>query len=254
MICFTPSYDGKNTAMHPKVLDLNWNGYRYWMIETPDAAVHECPTILASQDGIRWTDIKLLVTPPTDLSFYSDPHLVFKDGILYSIYRFTEKTRVTTFIITRESTDGINWSDEKIIISGTGSETRCPCILWDGKFIMWTAGDKNVQMRTCSNIYGEWPEPIDCSGANPWHMDVIRFKDIYLMIGTDGKDKQYLGKSKDGINWDYGSLFMTRSRDNWDKDGLYRASIVQTETGVDIWYSGLDETGWHIGKTSATMI
>lgn len=247
--CITPSYYGTNNSMHPKVLDINWRGYRYWMIETPDEAVHEHPSILVSDDGDVWSDPghNPIVTPPLDKSFYSDPHLVFHDDTLYAVYRHTsEKTR----ILVRESKDGVNWSDEAMIISGTGSETRCPCILFDGEFfIMWTAGDSKVSYRGAVGIYGPWSIPIDCSGVNPWHMDVIKYKDGYMMVGTNGFDNLCLGRSNDGIDWSYGYPFLTL-QDGWDKDSFYRASIVETDSGVDVWYSGHGDDGWRVGRIS----
>lgn len=68
--------EGTGQAYHPSVLffDEPWNGYRYWMAETPYPIGTppyrdrwECPSIHVSQDGIHWTIPQGLDNPIDDL-------------------------------------------------------------------------------------------------------------------------------------------------------------------------------------------
>ena len=92
--------DGTNQPYHPSVLFISqkWNGYRYWMAETPYPlgnngdwnglkpyrARWENPCIHVSNDGINWQTPPKGSNPIDDLSdadiehqnYYSDTHLV----------------------------------------------------------------------------------------------------------------------------------------------------------------------------------
>ena len=60
------TFDGSDSPYHPAVLSFKdgWNGYKYWMAETPFSPKaqpypdrFECPTIHVSNDGINWTHL-----------------------------------------------------------------------------------------------------------------------------------------------------------------------------------------------------
>lgn len=90
----TPTYDRSDQSVHPSVIDLkteygvnSWGGFRYWMALTPYPnfnSAFENPSILASNDGIRWIAPPGIINPlapkPTGHvldSYNSDPELVF---------------------------------------------------------------------------------------------------------------------------------------------------------------------------------
>ena len=69
------TFDGSNSPYHPSVLyfENGWNGYKYWMAETPFSPQskpyedrNECPSIHVSNDGINWTEI--IKNPIDDLT------------------------------------------------------------------------------------------------------------------------------------------------------------------------------------------
>ncbi len=105
-----PTYDGSGQANHPGVIDFltefgmrSWAGYRYWMSMTPypqDNDGYENPSILVSNDGVRWTRPKGLRAPLATPSggfvhlknHLSDPDLVYdaKANRLVLFYRENE--------------------------------------------------------------------------------------------------------------------------------------------------------------------
>lgn len=90
---------------HPSVVYIpeGWNGHKYWMAQTPFPPAdvkpyrdrYELPCIHYSDDGIKWNPI--ISNPIEDLmpeeieahNYYSDPHLVLRDGVLECYYRYT---------------------------------------------------------------------------------------------------------------------------------------------------------------------
>ena len=101
------TFEGSNSPYHPSVLyfEEGWNGYKYWMSETPYSPKskpyrdrNECPSIHVSNDGIVWTEINL---NPIDnlagkqveeLEYFSDPHLVFANDRLECWYHLRNIT------------------------------------------------------------------------------------------------------------------------------------------------------------------
>ena len=64
----TPTYDGSGQAIHPDIeyFPSAWNGYKYWMAMTPYPGGKdpwENPSLLASNDGIKWVAPAGLPTP-----------------------------------------------------------------------------------------------------------------------------------------------------------------------------------------------
>ena len=121
---------------HPSVIFIaeGWNGHTYWMAQTPFPPMeiapyrdrYELPCIYYSDDGIHWKPIN--GNPIVDLSkeeidahnYYSDPHLVLKDGILELYFRYTILTNRQlvgnkTILLRSESTNGFVWSSPQVI-------------------------------------------------------------------------------------------------------------------------------------------
>ena len=162
------TFDGSDSPYHPAVLYFKdgWNGYKYWMAETPFSPKaqpypdrFECPTIHVSNDGVNWTHIGKELKPIDDLTeqevkefdFFSDPHLVFVDGRMECWYRFThrrgDKNNYAFVELCRRTTaDGVHWSEREVLIDLLHSEVgNCfsnmvvsPAILREGdKYSMW---------------------------------------------------------------------------------------------------------------------
>lgn len=123
--------EGNAQPYHPSVVYIpgGWNGYAYWMAETPYPlgpdgdwnglppyrARWENPCIHASHDGIHWETPGDLVNPIDDLNeteienrdFFSDTHLVMNGDTLECWYRISRTQRDETYILRKYSADGI---------------------------------------------------------------------------------------------------------------------------------------------------
>ncbi|TBT87133.1 hypothetical protein D5E71_15150 [Vibrio parahaemolyticus] len=118
-----------NGFCHPKVVYKpgGWNGFQYWMLMTPYFGVvglhsqYENPTILCSNDGVKWKEPDGLVNPidvpnDEDSSYWSDTHLVLgDDGFLYAFYRGNHFGGGNRLYAYKRSRDGVNWSDREVI-------------------------------------------------------------------------------------------------------------------------------------------
>lgn len=91
------TFDGLNSPYHPSVLYFpdSWNGYKYWMAETPYSPKcqpyrdrNECPSIHVSQDGVNWLVPDGLTNPivnfgvegERNLDYYCDNCLILNRG------------------------------------------------------------------------------------------------------------------------------------------------------------------------------
>ncbi len=132
--------EGNAQPYHPSVVYIpgGWNGYAYWMAETPYPlgpdgdwnglppyrARWENPCIHASHDGIHWETPGDLVNPIDDLNeteienrdFFSDTHLVMNGDTLECWYRISRTQRDETYILRKYSADGIHWSERETVI------------------------------------------------------------------------------------------------------------------------------------------
>jgi hypothetical protein len=229
-----PSYVGdvNKELVHPSVKYFpngKW-GYKYWMAITPypsSQSAYENPSILVSQDGISWDAPTGLINPietkPAGSAYNSDPYIFMSlDGLtMYLVYKVSGDTGNTESIYLKSTTDGINWTSRQIILStAVASEQNvCPIIFWNGtQWVMYTVdgypATHVLQYRTCTTLTGTWSSSTVCnisnmpSGKCPWHFEIWKLKNIYLMligygtIGTAGNNgEQTLAISNDGINW-----------------------------------------------------
>lgn len=136
-----PTYDGSNQTTHPKVLYFKdgFNGYKYWMVSTPYPsldAYYENPSITVSNNGIDWTTPKGLSNPVSgypnnyrDDSYYSDPYMIYDNGNIEIFFRKTRSNLNGTYIRNGfnymyyiSSSDGINYSEPKIILDNNFNE------------------------------------------------------------------------------------------------------------------------------------
>lgn len=284
------TFDGSNQPYHPSVIffENGWNGYKYWMVVTP-YPMHveykdrwECPCIYASNDGIKW-DLPLGLTNPIDdlfkediiaKNFFSDPHLVVKDGQLECWYRITKKTKddANTILIRKRTTDGINWSEREIlanpedssIASTLGDMVRSQAVLYNnGKYRMWYVDNKrNVGHRNI--CYSEstdghiWQNRIICDTRkeiNPWHIDVSMIDGVYYLTIYDLWNLTLWG-SKDGISFEYIKETLSPSLvyGSFYSDGLYRSSLIKDCSGYKLYFSAFDEWKTSIGLMQGNRV
>lgn len=283
------TFDGSSSPYHPSVLYFKdrWNGYKYWMAETPFSPKgkpyrdrNECPSIHVSNDGITWADIT--ANPLDDLNekeikeldYFSDPHLIFVDEHIECWYRFTHRYGVKDKyddlqLVRKCSNDGINWSTREVIVNlatnegdSLGNMVVSPAILYhNGKYRMWYVNSESRAYRELS--YSEstngkqWSLQRKCilkgSENTPWHIDVNYIDGKYYLLSYDFTDIT-LWESNDGITFDYIKKLLKPSViGSFYSEGLYRACIIK-DTDFKIYFSSNDAQKTYIGLISGDNI
>lgn len=248
------TFDGSNSPYHPSVLFFaeGWNGYRYWMAETPFAPVirttyrdrNECPSIHVSNDGIHWTEPEGLHNPlvnfgaegERNLDYYSDPHLVMVGERMECWYRLTERhgdMNNHSHISLRKisSTDGVHWSLEILLNQlnensprkGLGISLFSPATIYEkGTYTIWyVCPDSERQSTFCvmtaHSVDGfGWSDAKPCvlsdCRQNIWHLDVQHFDNVYWLVAYDRDSALTLYSSIDGLHFDFVRTLLTPSR------------------------------------------
>ncbi|KEI08624.1 hypothetical protein Z957_06990 [Clostridium sp. K25] len=282
----TPTYDGSNQAVHPKVLYFKngWNGYKYWMGITPypyGNDDYENPQILVSNDGINFKSPKGPNKPlfvPSDVKrggHYSDIHLCAVNDTLEVYFRYnpakTEKNEVDNYknyIYVTKSKDGIHWTDKQLVLDYKTFKIPCaylsPIINFDkGKYTIWfTNYDGNLYYTETYN----WSSFKDLKKCNfpgvpqklkIWHQDLIKtdlgYEFVCCAYGEIFLNQNiYYSLSKDGINFKPFKKLMepTHKIGTFDEKTLYRPSLVKRDGQYLLYYSAMDsKLKWHIGMS-----
>jgi hypothetical protein len=279
-----PTYDGNPSVGHPSVVFVpeGWNGYRYWMAFTPfPDDERENPSIVVSQDGIRWWVPDGASNPVVSAEevrragyrYNSDPELVLApDGRMLLYYRpFSGEGNEAIFC--KCSRDGVAWSSGRMILSNRAS--RYPAGLLspavevgaEGVLVMWTVNGLNLGRRVIerrTSLDGlHWSLPERCPaprGVDPWHIDVVAAGGRYHMLVSD-RTRLFYWTSVDGRIWT-GSCHkaVARSGTVHDARGHYRSTFVPTvptrssSPRWDLWITGQNGAGrnvfwdvWRIG-------
>ncbi len=276
------TFDGSDSPYHPAVLyfEKGWNGYKYWMAETPFSPQckpymdrNECPSIHVSNDGIKWKEIEkkpiddLNEKEIKELDFFSDPHLVLVNGVMECWYRFTHRGGDANFydnlqLVRKTSKDGVNWTERETLVNlatsdgdALGNMVVSPAIMYEkGKYRMWFVNSESYTYRGIS--YSEstdgynWEKKTDCTlmGRDniPWHIDVNYIDGRYYLISYDKNDLT-LWESNDGFNFKFiKQLLMPSVTGSFYGYSLYRACIVKDEK-YKIYFSGNDSLHTYIG-------
>ena len=270
------TFDGSDSPYHPAVLYFKdaWNGYKYWMAETPFSPKaqpypdrFECPTIHVSNDGVNWTHIGKELKPIDDLTeqevkefdFFSDPHLVFVDGRMECWYRFTHRrgdknNYAFVELCRRITTDGVHWSEREMLIDLLHSEEGnrfsnmvvSPAILREGdKYRMWYVNSeadiqREVHLSSSSDA-SSWDDIQHCKlighTINPWHIDVNYIDGKYYLVAFDRIDLT-LWESEDGVNFVYvKQLLPVGATGSFYGFSLYRAALLKDDK-YKLYFSG----------------
>lgn len=270
------TFDGSDSPYHPAVLYFKdgWNGYKYWMAETPFSPKtqpywdrNECPTIHVSNDGINWTHLGDELKPIDDLTeqqvkeldFFSDPHLVFVDGRMECWYRLThrrgDKNNYAFVELCRKvTTDGVHWTEREVLIDLLHSEVGnyfsnmvvSPAILREGnEYRMWYVhSEANIQreVHMSRSVDGyNWGEIVHCKlighDLNPWHIDVNYIDGKYYLVCFDRNDLT-LWESQDGVEFLYKKqLLDVGAVGSFYGFSLYRAALIKAEN-YKLYFSG----------------
>ena len=283
------TFDGNDSPYHPSVLYFKdgWNGYKYWMAETPFSPRckpyrdrNECPSIHVSNDGYIWKEISknpiddLNEREIEELDYFSDPHLVHVDNKIECWYRFTHRNGVkenynNLQLVRKTSTDGIHWSDREVLVNlatnegdSLGNMVVSPAVLHkNGKYRMWYVNSESRIKRELS--YSEsadgkkWTVQKKCilNGQEniPWHIDINYINGKYYLVSYDFRDLT-LWQSDDGITFSYSNKLIEPSvAGSFYSEGLYRACILK-DTGIKIYFSSNDSHKTYIGVMSGDEI
>jgi hypothetical protein len=219
-----PTYDGNPATTHPDVAYFSngWNGYRYWMAFTPYPTIaRENPSIVASNDGIKWIEPKGISNPIAPLADavadgfvgQSDPDLIYYADTLFMYYR-PILGAPGEGIYRRYSDDGITWGGKTEILKGgvdipagvTDFVALSPAMVNIGDSIMymytvcdtgsgitdyqllrWTSTDGGRNFTTPATIcdYQRLKEDGATVQWSLWHIDVVYHDLVYYMLGVD---------------------------------------------------------------------
>ena len=280
---YIKTFDGSDSPYHPSVLYFkdSWNGYKYWMAETPYSPLckpyqdrNECPSIHVSNDGINWSEISnnpidnLNKKEVKELDYFSDPHLVYVNGVLECWYRLTRRKGISnnhkhTLLLRKRSKDGVNWSEREILTEITehkknllGDAIFSPAIIYkNGTYRMWYV---NSDYPPCRDIcYSEsidgyiWNQPTTCilesRGNRPWHIDVKYIDKKYYLVNYNLYDIS-IWDGHDGINFKFKKQLLTPSiTGSFYGYKLYRACIVKDDNEYKVYFSGNDFIHTYIG-------
>lgn len=258
--CVIPTPDGSGATIHPSVLDMgtDWNGYRWWMANTPYANMNddlENPCIWASNDRRTWTVPAGLTNPidpdPGNPWFHSDTELVWdpEGDRMVVFYRLASAATSppTIYLRAQSSTDGVTWTNHGTLLQFPGAGARLsPAIQRVGpdEWRMWTWGDKVAAHHwSATNPLGPWADQGACTSGGSswlgWHGDVIHAGGAWRSAySVDGNVR--LVSSSDGVAWSAHTTIATGGAGGgWDT-AIYRPTLLpSTEAGyIDCWYSG----------------
>ena len=275
--------EGNAQPYHPSVVYIpgGWNGYAYWMAETPYPlgpdgdwnglppyrARWENPCIHASHDGIHWETPGDLVNPIDDLNeteienrdFFSDTHLVMNGDTLECWYRICRTQRDETYILRKYSADGIHWSERETVIDlqdpavvreGPGGMIVSPAIQKiGGRYCMWYVNDIGESRSICRSFSDDgrnWQKKEYCrlsdTAVVPWHIDVQRIDSIYYMVIYDFRNLT-LWSSRDGLFFEKRRLLLAPSPKlgSFYAGGLYRSALLRDDKECKLYFSAFDK-------------
>jgi hypothetical protein len=234
-------------AVHPSVVNIGyqWNGYQYWMANTPLPQTSEYPHIYASNDGINWVVPTGLTNPIIPVvggtTFAPDPELYFENNTLYCFFKYNP-LGVSTNVSYVKSTDGITWT-ERVDTNIDGSNSRSQTIVKNGAnyYMYEQVGDTAVIRRhTSTSIEGSWGNTVNITingriSPTAQHIHVIKIGDYFYI--TQGADQFInIAHSLDGLTFENNINLIFRT-ESWEK-GFYRPSMmVDVNNNVYLYYS-----------------
>jgi len=264
-----PTYDKKDEATHPKVLYFKsgFNGYKYWMVMTPypfNDASKENPSIVVSNDGETWIEPSGIHNPVSGVPrsqrgdfYYSDPFMLFDKDRFELFFRGTGSYLNDTYdrngynyIYHQTSTDGINWTEPKLILDNNAPERymSISVIKEDNIYKIWYVNYDGKVRYTESPDLINFTRPIDISlfnfNLNVWHGEMQYVDDKYMFIFMI-KYKLFYAESLDGINFDSPREINTDLKDIKCKNiHIYKASYVVTDKYIELYIPYRVDSVW----------
>ena len=280
-----------NHPYHPSVVYIEggFDGHKWWMAQTPfppfEVMVpyvdrYELPCIHFSDDGLKWYPIEN--NPIDDLTqkeielqeYFSDPHLILREGCLELYYRYTilqNKSIIgnKTLLYRRTSRDGIHWSERELVadlrkdpdVAIWGKQIISQAVLWkDGMYYCWYVdashhiSPRGVRVVTSRDGI-HWNPYQQCTfegdeSLQPWHIDVQYYQGKYQMMMFD-VDANVLSwyQSDDTIRWTKKGDLLTPShkRGDFHENSLYRACSVWVKDRMRVYFSANNRLRSSIG-------
>ena len=284
--------DGTNEPLHPSIVYFRrgkWNNYKYWMAFTPYPIKsdlyrdrYECPCVVASNDGIKWTypDKKEYLDDLTELQinekdYFSDTELVFNKDLnkLYLYYRLStgEENNKNVELFRKETDDGINWSERESIsfdfMLQNDLQLVSPSIIFkDSRYYLWfVSGNKDSRrIYQVSSIDGiNWQNVKECAingfDYDPWHIDCNYINGKYVLIVYDQNEHISILLSNDGLNFDFDNVAIVPNKHiySYYRSTLYRASICYNEDKYYLYFTAGNDRknsiGLLTGKTLSSL-
>ena len=298
MMLFTPCRIENTTnclpyPWHPSVLYAGkaFGDHPYWMAQTPLPPFevqpyvdrYELPCIHYSDDGLNWKPIAL--NPIEDLTdeqieehdYFSDPHLVLKEGVMECYFRLTlikdrQLVGNKTLLFKKSSTDGFNWSERMLVadlrqskdIEIWGEQIISPALIWEGgKYKCWYVDastyvhGRHVRMTESSDGVTWSPNRI-CTliGGNidPWHIDVQCYEGRHYLIVYDYYKLSLFVSEDGGCRFEYVNDILKPTNNAYDffSDGLYRACSIKVGKDYRIYFSAKRKEKTYIGCLQTT--
>lgn len=244
--------DGYDENVHPSALDVGvagWNGYRYWMANTPyhNADIqYEKPCIWASNDGDTWV-VPAGVTNPIINAIHADVDLFFQNDTMYISYLGN-----TGVVLMSYSTNGITWGGEVTIATSAGDAVGAvsPSIVKVGStYYMYYVDNvspsaRYIRRKSCTKINGTYANPEDITLLNKgvdrwWHLDVLMIDDTYWMCVSVGSGIYlFMAKSADGLTFSRDADVDPPIISSLDTEsGFYKPTMMYIGSQLYVWYS-----------------
>lgn len=257
------TYLNDNQITHPKVIYFadKWNGYNYWMAYTAyqnGASSNENPCIAVSNDGVNWLTPNGLKNPIVGTpsgGYNSDTHIFMVGNTMHLWYR--EAIGETTTIYEHTSTNGVNWSERRIVQrfdSKVKDWVSPACIYENGMYKVWFGDVGRVFKYVESSDGVNWVNErtldlgFEDMGLKTWHYDVEKTDQGYEFLITAHKSpgesydetELYHVVSPDNETFSTPKKIIARSKKPvaFDNQAIYRSCMVKVEGVYMVYYSG----------------
>jgi hypothetical protein len=274
----TPTYDTSGQMVHQKVLYsvTPWNGYRWWMGNTPYPNAnnqYENPCLLASTDGTTWVVPAGLTNPITDLTaeqiaagaFHSDPCIVMNGNTMEFWYRFYSGTATHILTILRKtSTDGITWSAEETLFTDSTFYAVSPSVIYEnGIYRMWFvdtqdgykvkyAESADAKVWSVARTLAIELDPL----YRFWHLDVIHTDRYEIVVSctliSSGNEEIFYTSSEDNTKFTKAIKIIPLNTvaGSFDAGKVYMGCLVKVGSMYYCYYSAQSVANvWRVGRT-----
>jgi hypothetical protein len=273
--------DGFGETVQPCVVDhgSDWNGYRYWMTDTPyhlSDDQYERPCVWASADGVTWVVPAGGSNPVMDEQKHADPSLFFDNDILYLTYIKANGGADHLKVGMKYTSDGINWSAEIIIATPSVDNTthECPSLTKVGStyYLYYTVevpDSTNVRRKSCATIDGLYTN-YEVVNMAPYlgdfdylwyHINIFKVGNYHWLFASIKKASTsgiqlfaFIGKSSDGINFVRNPDAIPSLNSIWGN--VYRASVVNIGSQIVFYWGGSymnPGLTWRIRKVNGAL-